>query len=243
LTKTLVAVPKKAGKPKVDKEKIRQLYVRDLNRVTLDRWGPIFPEGDIGALEDLEVLLRYHALHATHGREKMINCIETRAPWLSQEQREIYLSDNLYLDDRYLWLSPNELRERVFLRNADRERLKAWRIPPCDMTPKQLAKHNRDKRNAKQRLNRRKAGVKSRSIYLKDSLSQSEPWKQQGISRATWFRHRKRETGLSKVQNGLQSRAEPTSYRETNQQALITKYLLPQTCLTPTASLTGKEEA
>ena len=63
LTKIFVANAKQARKPKLDKSEIlRRVILGELNRVFRDRWGPEFPEGDEGALGDLEVLLRYHAL-------------------------------------------------------------------------------------------------------------------------------------------------------------------------------------
>jgi hypothetical protein len=71
-------------------------------------------------------------MHPTHGYEHMKNCIETRAPWMAKEQAQLYLHDFCNLDLRRLWLSPAELREKVWLSNADRERLRAWNIPPFD---------------------------------------------------------------------------------------------------------------
>jgi hypothetical protein len=190
LTSKSVPVRKQAGKPKLDKSEIlRRVILGELNRVFRDRWGHEFPEGDQGALEDLEVLLRYHALHPTHGRQHVKHCIETRAPWLSEEQKEQHISD-ASLDGRYLWLDANELRERVWLRNADRERLKAWHIPPCDLTQSQVERQRKNKKRTRDRLRRAKAGAKSRSIYLRGSLSALKPWEREGISRRTWYRRR-----------------------------------------------------
>ena len=39
---------------------------------------------------------------------------------------------------------------------------------------------------------RRAAGVRPRQVYLAESLTAQQPWKEEGISRATWYRRRKR---------------------------------------------------
>jgi hypothetical protein len=190
LTKKYLAPRQTDSNHRVDKEILRRVILGELNRVFRDRWGPEFPQGDDWALENLETLLRYHALHPTHGREHVKHCIETRAPWLTQEQSELYISD-ASLDARYLWLGADELRERVWLRNTDRERLKAWHIPPCDLSQAQVVRQRKNKKRTRDRLRRAKAGARSRSIYLRDSLSASKPWELEGISRRTWYRRRR----------------------------------------------------
>lgn len=40
---------------------------------------------------------------------------------------------------------------------------------------------------------RRAAGVRPRQVYLAESLTAQQPWKKEGISRATWYRRRKQE--------------------------------------------------
>ena len=40
---------------------------------------------------------------------------------------------------------------------------------------------------------RRAAGVRPRQVYLAESLTAQQPWKEEGISRATWYRRRKQE--------------------------------------------------
>jgi hypothetical protein len=41
---------------------------------------------------------------------------------------------------------------------------------------------------------RRAKGMKPRAKYESGSLTKMQPWKAEGISRATWYRHRKSGT-------------------------------------------------
>ena len=55
----------------------------------------------------------------------------------------------------------------------------------------------RDRSRSEKR--RRAAGVRPRQVYLAESLTAQQPWKKEGISRATWYRRRKRiNTGFIK---------------------------------------------
>src|SRR6516225_5592939 len=142
--------PKKyADKAKVEKSEIlRRIILGQLNTVYRDRYGPEFPDDDAGR-EDLETLLHYHALHPTHGRERMKACIETRAPWMAKAEAEFVIDDLAKLDPRRLRLIPAELRFRVHLHSADRERLRAWNIRPYDLTDAQLEQRRKDKKRAR----------------------------------------------------------------------------------------------
>ena len=136
------------------------LLLGDLNRIFRDRWGPEFPDGDDWALMNLEILLRFHALHPTHARDRMKNVIETRAPWMSKEQAQVYLDDYASSEPRRLWPYRLELIERVHISNADRVRLGAWRIPPVDVSEVELEQQRKDRKRASDTTRRRKAGAK-----------------------------------------------------------------------------------
>jgi hypothetical protein len=109
-----------------DREILRRVILGQLNRICRDRYGAEFPDDEAGN-GDLAVLLRYYALHPTNPREQIRHTIETRAPWMSKEEKKLTIGDLAILDPRRLWLAPEE---RVWLSNADRERLRAWNIPP-----------------------------------------------------------------------------------------------------------------
>jgi hypothetical protein len=118
----------------------------------------------------------------------MRHAIELWAPWMSSDEAEMIISDLATIDRRYLWLGREELRQKIWICQADRERLGAKNIPPYDMTDAQLERHNRAKKRERDRLKRRNAGMRPRSIYLMISNSKLQPWRDLGISRRTWYR-------------------------------------------------------
>jgi hypothetical protein len=199
MTKVCVPVRRdgcKLKKAKTDPEIIRRVILGELNRIFRDRYGPEFPDDDAGR-DDIELLCKLHALHPTHGREKMKNAIEVWAPWMKKDEAELIMSDCLVIDSRRIRPWPNELRDKIGLSTIDYERLKAWHVPPIDKTLEELAEYRKAKRSTRAESTRRKAGAKPRSIYLSNSQSRLKPWESQGISRATWYR--RRETSPSPV--------------------------------------------
>ena len=185
-------------KSKSNKEAIRRVLLGELKRIFNYRYGPVFPNDSAGS-EDLETLLHYEALHLTHGRDRVKNAIEVWAPWMPKEQAETLIHDFANMDRRRLWLHPDDLKLRMNLTTKDWERLGAWHIRPIDKNAEELAQYRRERRNERRRAKRRReGGAKPRSIYLLRSKSHKKPWELAGISRATWYRNRKkdRETGV-----------------------------------------------
>ena len=114
------------------------------------------------------------------------------------------------------------------LTTADREKLRAWHIPPIDKTAEEFAQYKKDRKNAQRTLRRRKAGVKPREVNKSErSKKKRNPWESEGISRATWFRRRKkvRETRCGSFAQSLPPTTPP--YRlvgETQSGSCIEKY-------------------
>jgi hypothetical protein len=194
-----LANPRHDSKPKVDKSEIlRRVYLGDLRSVQKHRYGYEFPEGDDFAIWHIQLMLKLHALHPTHGPEHMKHFQEVAAPWMPKEDIDLYIHDYSRLDPRYLrpWQNKVELKERIWLTNTEREQCKAWRIPPYDMTDAQLEQQRKDKKRAR---NARRS-KKPRPNYLMESISRKKPWEAEGVSRATWYRKRtKGETSLRQV--------------------------------------------
>jgi hypothetical protein len=152
---------------------------------------------------------------------------------MAKEDAESVISGLAVLDNRYLRLSRSELRDRVGLRNADRERLKAWNIPPCDVTEAELAEHNRAKKRARDTDRRRKAGVKPRSIYLSKSKSTLKPWEALDISKATYYRRGLHlETSARQLETRHQLPPIRQRQRETTARHTVNKHRGARTCLT-----------
>jgi hypothetical protein len=177
-----------------DPEVIRKLILGDVRTITWDRYGRIIPDDDAGE-PDLKVLMRLHALHPTHGAQQVRNLLEDRAPWMTEDEKQMMISDHTGLDPRYLRIP--ELREMIQLSLADRERLGIKMVRPIDLTDEEFAQYQKDRKNAKRRARRLKAGMKPRDHYESNSISQMRPWELAGFSRATWYRRRDKSGSLA----------------------------------------------
>lgn len=126
------------------RETIRRLRVGDLRRVLQHRCGANLPDDDAGR-DDLDLLLRLHAV-ASNAAEKKMRCeVEISAPWMPKAEATDQIDSLLRCDPRRVWLDGKELGKRLNLGNAEREALKAWRIVPVDMTADDLAQQRKAK--------------------------------------------------------------------------------------------------
>ena len=63
---------------------------------------------------------------------------------------------------------------------------------------------SRERNRLREEKRRRRAGVKPRAKYLANSLTAKEPWKKEGISRATWYRRRRLKSRVNPVNKRLE---------------------------------------
>jgi hypothetical protein len=89
------------------------------------------------------------------------------------------------------------LGQRLRLTNAERERLRLWTIAPCDMSAEDMAEQRKTKARARMRRYRAKRGAKTRADYRANSTAKTKPWEAGGVSRRTWYRHRKKTRDTS----------------------------------------------
>ena len=118
----------------------------------------------------------------------MRRTIEVAAPWMNAAEAESTI-DNINrtpLSQRKV--KAIDLGERLGVTNAERELLRLWTIRPIDMAPEQLEAQRRAKKRKRMQRLRRKAGVRSRTIFLATARSKQKPWAAAGVSRATWYR-------------------------------------------------------
>lgn len=185
---TKVAKPGHAGKW----ETVRRLRYGDVLKLIRYRYGANgVPDDDAGRPDLMELL--YLASMAPAGAEKKVrNNIELYASWMQTDEVEA-LIQHLNLTPHYQKLrTAEELGGLLHLTNADRERLKLWRIRPFDMTEEQLAKQAKEKERARRERARRKRGIRTKEAYLAESASRPKPWITEGISQRTWQRRQKK---------------------------------------------------
>lgn len=68
--------------------------------------------------------------------------------------------------------------------------LRTRTIAPIDMSKAERRQDSQQRHKERQQIKRRKAGKKTRAEYLAGSLSKTQPWLAEGISRRTWERRR-----------------------------------------------------
>ena len=200
---TVVTKPVQSGKW----ETLRRLRFGDVRKLILHRYGPAgCPDDDAGRPDLMELL--YLASLAPAGAEKKVaNLIELYAPWMKQDEAQA-LIQHLSVTPNYQKLrTAEELGRILHLANADRERLKLWRIRPFDMTAEQLANQAKEKERTRRAAARRKRGIRTKEAYLAELASRPKPWVPEGISHRTWQRRQKKrrdcETKMSRHESEI----------------------------------------
>ena len=173
-------------------ELIRRLRYGALLKLFRHRWGNVLPYDDAGR-DDLWLLVTNVSLAAADPEKKMHHVIEMWAPWMSEEERSAYVKHVWSLDIYERTLTALELGRRLELTNAEREALKLWPFLPIDKTEEELAEQAKARERERRARKRREKGVRTRQAYLVELASKPKPWVAQGISRAAYYRKRKRD--------------------------------------------------
>jgi hypothetical protein len=113
--------------------------------------------------------------------------------------------------------SPHSLGNRLEIDNESRERLQAWTIEAYDITKEQREVINREKRRKAEEQRRRKAGAKPRA----ESEMRTKPWVAKDISRATYYRRKKRDTDSWPPSLNIRQGLETVSLSEPQVAALL----------------------
>jgi hypothetical protein len=190
---TQVAKPGDAGKW----ETVRRLRYGDVLKLIRDRYGANgVPDDDAGRPDLMELL--YLASMAPAGAEKKVrNNIELYAPWMQTDEVEA-LIQHLSLTPHYQKVrTAEELGRLLHLTNAERERLKLWRIRPVDITAEQLAQQTKERERNRRAAQRRNKGIRTKEAYLAELADRPKPWLIEGISRRTWERRQKQSRNPS----------------------------------------------
>ncbi|BAQ17469.1 hypothetical protein [Methyloceanibacter caenitepidi] len=164
----------------------------DLATVYSDHWGELDNDREGRGL--FAILL--HTLAQRPAFERLAaDARDTFAPWLSDDDFERMSAEAIRLKRRW---KPDTLAQRIGLTYADQQRLGVHRyIGAVDVPKAERDRLRAERRNANRLDRRRAAGVKPRAEYEANSLSRAEPWKAEGISKATWYRRRKAERDKS----------------------------------------------
>jgi hypothetical protein len=175
-----------------DWELVRRLRYGALIRLLRDRCGHVLPDDDAGR-EYLWLLLQNVSLAPAGADKKTRHVIALWAPWLPEAEANERIEFLKLLTIPERTPTARDLGERLRVTNAERERLGLWPFKPIDATDEQLAKQAKLKERKRRARKRRSNGVRTRAAYLAELKAKPKPWITQGLSRAAYYRKRKRD--------------------------------------------------
>ncbi len=143
------------------------------------------PDDDAGR-DDIELVL-HHIAALPQAARKARGWLELWAPWLTlAEQRSMIVNG---IESARAWRA-DQLAWRLRLTKEERTMLGITTIGAVDHGKAARIKRRKERDKQRKQQARRAAGVKPRSEYRAASVSHNEPWKEAGVSRATWYRQR-----------------------------------------------------
>lgn|SRR5262249_44651245 len=179
-------------------EGIRRCRLGDLRKLFRHRYGMTMPDDDAGR-EDLRELLLVASM-AFNAERMMLGIIAQWAPWMNKAEAAEVMDD---VNTTPIYLrKPNGriLGDRLRLTDQERTTLGIRTIRPFDLTEEEFLERRKGRKQYLKWLRQRRAGKPTRAEWLAThSLSRDQPWKAEGVCKATWYRRQKRqrETGSS----------------------------------------------
>lgn len=165
------------------------LRLHDLARLFRHRYGTVLPDDDAGR-DDLAVAVN-HLASLARPRRHIANWISLWAPWLSIAEHDAIVGPALA---NPMYWKADPLAWRLRLTKEERTMLGITTIGAIDQNKAARVKRRRQIERERKARARRANGSTPRKQYEAQSVTAAMPWMTEGISRATWYRRRKRET-------------------------------------------------
>jgi hypothetical protein len=179
----LAEIAKRYARPRNITQPTQQaMRRREIERLFTHRYrsnGMILPDDDSGR-DDAEIMCRH--LNPTY----IPRWLGLWAPWMSADEAD-ELERQAHAAGPPRW-SAAELGKRLGLTLAERETLRICTIRPAGVCKATLTRRRKAKKREKDRERARAKRVAEGATPHAKSLSQTEPWKDEGICRRTWFR-------------------------------------------------------
>ncbi len=175
----------KSGRTRTSPMQRLAIRLAELNRLLESRYGPQLPDDDAGR-DDLLVTLN-HLACLSHPQRPIDAWIEQRAPWLTAGEIRTIVAPILLNPQRW---KADALAWRMRVTKAERDGLALTTIGAIDESRAKRLHRRKQRAIERKRAQRKAEGAVPRRIYEKQSLSATEPWKAEGISRRTWYRRR-----------------------------------------------------
>lgn len=181
---------KRNGRRRASPQQIVALRLSDFARLFMGRYGkPQLPDDDAGR-DDIEPVIHHLAALRQPGRRAM-QWLELWAPWLTiAEQRKVVTAG---IANARAWTA-DQLAWRYRLTRQERTMLGITTIGAIDYAKAARTKRRRERDRQRKAASRRAKGAKARRDYEQAAIARAKPWIAEGISRASWYRKRNRET-------------------------------------------------
>jgi hypothetical protein len=153
----------------------------ELEIIFVDRYGAVLPDDDAG-LDDIFVMAN-HLAHLDAPDRRITAWVRDWAPWYGEERTAELIKAVLR---KPLKWTADKLAQRLGLDYAARTRLGITTIGATDCMKAKREKRRRQQDAARHKALRAKAGARPHA----HSVTQTQPWKAEGISRRTWYRRR-----------------------------------------------------
>jgi hypothetical protein len=160
------------------------LRIAELRRLFRSRYGETLPDDDAGRDEAL-VMAHHLARRAGDPHRRIASWLELHAPWMTPADLRGLITAVLAKPLRW---RADKLAVRLNLTDAERRRLRITTIGAVDRTKAERLADRKERKRLAQRARRRARGVRLRSEYHACSLTRTKPWRDLGMSRATWYR-------------------------------------------------------
>jgi hypothetical protein len=159
------------------------LRLAEFSRFLTDKYGEQLPDDDAGRDD---AFLFCNTLARTRGGDRSIRqWLALRAPWMAADEIDELVAAAMRLQLKF---TADKLAHRIGLDFATRTRLGFKTIGSTDVDKEQRRLIRLQKDRDKKR-DMRRAQRKARKVTV--SRNRSQPWKDEGIARSTWYARRR----------------------------------------------------
>ncbi len=158
---------------------IMLVRLRELERLFAFRYGDTLPNDDS---ERDDLIVAAHTIAALEG--DVAAWARQWAPWFTAAEIRKLVASTATPSK----FSAATLAWRLHLTDAERTALKITTIGAVDVTKAERLARRKQRKAARKAARRREAGAKPQA----SSLSRTKPWQAAGMSRATWYRQRRK---------------------------------------------------
>lgn len=221
---------KPPGNPNLNNLKFGRLRIAEIGRVADLRCpGGVLPEIDLD--DDGFLFCASHALFLIRRSEvdfdtRLHSWIERRMPWARDRAQQLVDKFRSRFNFRSQHLRARTVAKILNIKECERRELRLTTIAVAGLTADEYAAWLIDERKRRRReRDANKPGKQTREAWqAANAISRGKPWLAEGVSRATWFRHKKlRETGV--VTHGETGAVTHSDRRETGAVAPIESLL------------------